>query len=242
MEDAEPQGLNLSLDDIIKQSRNQGGVKHHPRAPPRDHGDRGGGGGGPTRRRHTGPPPRADRGGFHGGPAPRSRGFDYRSRQKCFIEEDTGTVVFEYRGVPIVRITPAGDVTLDCAGYHNQANISSLNDALNPIGIRVTAPSGDVTGGQWSVSDGKSLVRFSDGVILGGKGAVGRGRAVLEAFANPNRGLAAAAQARSDAAAAGAGMVHGFVPPPGAYRRGGGRGGRGRGGGGGGGGPRYAPY
>lgn len=45
------------------------------------------------------------------------------------------------------------------------ATLASLNDALNPIGIRVSAPEGGVEGGQWSISDGKSLVRFQDGVV-----------------------------------------------------------------------------
>lgn len=119
-----------------------------------------------------------------------------------------------------------------------EANIASMNDALNPIGIRITAPGGDVTTGQWSISDGKSLVRYADGVVLPGKGETQRGQQVLEAFQNPNRAVVAAATAASNAMASNAGLLPGFVhhpppPPPLGFRRGG------RGGGGH---PRFAPY
>jgi hypothetical protein len=43
--------------------------------------------------------------------------------------------------------------------------LASLNDALNTIGIRVTSPSGNVGAGDWSISDGKSLQRYQDGVV-----------------------------------------------------------------------------
>lgn len=38
---------------------------------------------------------------------------------------------------------------------------AALNSALAPLGIRITSASGD----QWSVSDGKSLARFQDGMV-----------------------------------------------------------------------------
>ena len=37
----------------------------------------------------------------------------------------------------------------------------TLNNALSPLGIRVT----DLGDGQWSISDGHSLMRFHDGVV-----------------------------------------------------------------------------
>jgi hypothetical protein len=37
----------------------------------------------------------------------------------------------------------------------------SLNNALAPLGIRVK----DLGAGQWSISDGRSLTRFHDGVV-----------------------------------------------------------------------------
>ena len=122
-----------------------------------------------------------------------------------------------------------------------EANVASMNDALNPIGIRITVPGGDVTTGEWSISDGKSLVRYFDGVVLPGKGAVQRGQQVFEAFKNPNRAVVTAATAASNAMAANAGLLPGFVnPPPPPPRYGYGRGGRG--GGGRGGQHRFAPY
>lgn len=38
--------------------------------------------------------------------------------------------------------------------------LASLNDALNLIGIRIIE-----VGDQWSVSEGKALIRFSDNVV-----------------------------------------------------------------------------
>ena len=116
-----------------------------------------------------------------------------------------------------------------------------MNDALNCIGIRITAPIGDPKNGEWSISDGKSLTRYVDGVVIPAKGASWRGQQVLEEFNNPNRG--AAAGAASPAMAGNVGMMPGFVPgmmpgmiPPHHGMMGyGGRGGRG-------GGQRFAPY
>jgi hypothetical protein len=38
---------------------------------------------------------------------------------------------------------------------------TALNNALTPLGIRVTNSGKD----QWSISDGRSLTRFHDGVV-----------------------------------------------------------------------------
>jgi hypothetical protein len=48
-----------------------------------------------------------------------SRQIDYREFQRCFVEPDTGVVVFKYRGGHLVRITPEGEITLNTHGYHN---------------------------------------------------------------------------------------------------------------------------
>jgi hypothetical protein len=51
------------------------------------------------------------------------------------------------------------------------------------IGIRITA-NGDVSAGNWSVTDGRSLARFADGMLIPAKGAMhlSRGEQVLQAF------------------------------------------------------------
>ncbi len=106
--------------------------------------------------------------------------------------------------------------------------------------------SGDVRNDDWSVSDGRTLTRFEDGVVLPAKGpaAAGRGRQLLQAFNNPHHAQQAAAVAASNAAATAAGILPftGFVPPgiPASRPlpvggRGGGRGGGPRNGSGGGG-------
>ena len=163
----------------------------------------------------------------------------------------------EYNRNEIVRITPAGDITLNANGNydvrlfyvavcHNkernqqiiltsffllaslthylnketqlyllnyifssfsikqEATFASINDALTPLGIKVTAPGGDISTGVWSISGGKSLIRYVDGVVLSGKGDTGRGQLVADAFRNP---AAAAATAASNAAAMNAGLM-----------------------------------
>lgn len=126
--------------------------------------------------------------------------------------------------------------------FFQEVNIASLNDALNCIGIRITAPAGDPSNGEWRISDGKSLTRYTDGVVIPAKGASWRGQQVLDAFKNPSRGAVAAATAASNATAANMGVLPGFMPMPGmhpAMAMGySGRGGRG----GGHGGQRFKPY
>ena len=43
----------------------------------------------------------------------------------------------------LVRVSPAGDVSLGSGGELSAVVLASLNDALNTIGIRVSAPSGE---------------------------------------------------------------------------------------------------
>ncbi|KAL4422173.1 hypothetical protein ABPG77_006862 [Micractinium sp. CCAP 211/92] len=154
----------------------------------------------------------------------RGQGYDtrqrdpnaYRQHQKCF-QTDGGDVVFRFMQTDLVRVDPSGAITLSSGGYHNANTLASLNDALNLIGIRITCPSGDVSGGEWSISDGRSLTRFADGVVLPAKGQqhAGRGRQLLQAFNNPNHAQQLAAAAASNAAATAAGILPftGFVPP-----------------------------
>jgi len=136
MEEVVPNGLSLSLDDLISKNRSE-------QRRPRSSGPRGGGFSrhdGPQRgfqeRRHDDrqqhfgadrrrphhhhqgeerrgprPPPPP--------PPPRSNPAQYRRDQKCFLEEATGTVVFKFKATELVRITPAGDITLDAAGRYN---------------------------------------------------------------------------------------------------------------------------
>lgn len=77
--------------------------------------------------------------------------------------------------------------------------------------------SGDVRNSDCSISDGRSLTRFEDGVVLRAKGPqqAARGRQLLAAFNNPHHAAQAASMAASNAAATVAGIMPfaGFVPP-----------------------------
>ncbi|GAB4823212.1 hypothetical protein N2152v2_010258 [Parachlorella kessleri] len=147
----------------------------------------------------------------------------YRRYQSCFIEEPSGDVVFRLKETDIVRVSPSGDITLTTGGWYTPTTLASLNDALNVVGIRITAPGGAVEGGDWSITDGRALMRYFDGVVIASKGPqhMTRGRQLLQAFQNPNRSAAAAATAASNAAAAQAGIVPnmGYQPQGGAGNR-----------------------
>ncbi|PRW59806.1 microtubule-associated Asp [Chlorella sorokiniana] len=268
---AEPEGLGLSLDDIIarQQQKQQGGGYGKQRRGRQDgqqqqqqewrgrnqrggSGARGGGGGGGVRQGDQWGRPQQQQQqqqqhyNLRQQPQQQRQVEDptaYRRQQSCW-QEDDGSVIFRFRQTKLVTIDPAGNITLDAGGHYNGVTLASLNDALNLIGIRVTCPGGDVRNDDWSVSDGRTLTRFEDGVVLPAKGpmAAGRGRQLLQAFNNPHHAQQAAAVAASNAAATAAGILPftGFVPPgiPASRPlpvggRGGGRGGGARGGGGG---------
>ncbi|KAL6782196.1 hypothetical protein ACKKBF_B39420 [Auxenochlorella protothecoides x Auxenochlorella symbiontica] len=105
--------------------------------------------------------------------------YAYRKKQTCFRDEETGNVVFRYDTVDLVVITPAGEVTLDSQDAADLHVFRSLNDALAPLNMRVTAPSGRWDIGDWSVSDGRALLRFQDGMKLPPKGPAAASRAQL---------------------------------------------------------------
>ncbi|KAK2079631.1 hypothetical protein QBZ16_002026 [Prototheca wickerhamii] len=62
-----------------------------------------------------------------------------------------------------------------------RSTFQSLNDALAPLGMKITAPSGRFDVGDWSVSDGRALLRYSDGMVIPPKGpaAAQRGPTLL---------------------------------------------------------------
>ena len=253
MDTSEPQGLDLSLDDMIKstgpkrryESRSGDARRSRSRSPPPPPSYRPRG-----RHHHPHPHPREGRPHYNNGPGhhrphPRPQ-HSYKDDQHCFIHNISGNVIFKYRGKPIITVNPAGDITLNTSRFRNKGNFNSLNDALNPLGIRVTAANDDVEHGQWQITVGKSLVRFEDGVVLPGKGEEHRGQALYSAF-------------KGGAKVGPGGMPHQqqqlqqhpfMMPPPQQQQmmmnmmmmgrgRGGGRGG---GVGGGRGGSRYTPY
>lgn len=95
------------------------------------------------------------------------------------------------------------------AAAAEQAGPCTVPASPPPVGLPGCPRSGDVLGGEWSISDGRSLTRFADGVVLLAKGQqhAGRGRQLLQAFNNPNHAQQLAAAAASNAAATAAGIL-----------------------------------
>jgi hypothetical protein len=81
---------------------------------------------------------------------------------------------------------------------------------LEPLKISVKAPGPDPATAAWSVSDGRGLLRFQDGMTVPAKGHLTAGRAMvlLQAFSSGgSKAAAAAAQEASKQAAIAAGIL-----------------------------------
>eukprot|EP00891_Asterochloris_glomerata_P002875 jgi/Astpho2/2875/Aster-01029 len=138
-----------------------------------------------------------------------------RQYQKCFRDEETGNVVFQYMRSQLVTVTPSGDVILSAADmendqrtFRNHGTLNSFNDALKCLGIQVkAAEDADVSEGDWSVLDGKTLVRYRDGLVLAAKGVQHEARGEMLLSYMTGKPSALAAQAASTAAAIHAGVL-----------------------------------
>lgn len=129
---------------------------------------------------------------------------------QCFVREGSGEVVVMLRDTEIVRVATNGDVTLNTGGWYSVIMLQGLNDVLNLIGIKVNAADEN---GDWRISDGRTLLRFSDGIRLPGKGATSRAQTILAAFQNPEaKTTAMAATAASTAAAIKLGILPSATP------------------------------
>ena len=98
------------------------------------------------------------------------------TQSRCYADEDTGDIVVKFKRTILVRARANGEVELSDGGHHNVRHVTTstttlnapsqsitlrrMNEALNHIGIRIT----DLNG-TWTISDGKSLARFHDGVV-----------------------------------------------------------------------------
>ena len=95
-----------------------------------------------------------------------------RSNRKI-LQEGSETVVRLY-DTEVVRIGD-GTITLDSGGFMKAMTMDCMNEALEPFGFAVKA-----NGEAWQVSDGKTLLRFSDGMKVpltpAGKGGKGKGK------------------------------------------------------------------
>ncbi|DBA70889.1 TPA: hypothetical protein ACH3X2_011337 [Trebouxia sp. C0005] len=145
--------------------------------------------------------------------------------QDCYRDE-YGNVIFSYKNSELVKVSRAGDVTLNTRGengreFRGATTLRSLNDALNCLDISVRASNPKFPSdpqGYWNVVDGRALLRYRDGLTLPAKGPqhAGRGQALMAAIKHPELPQASAATAASNAAAAQAGLL-----PPGAFGAGG---------------------
>lgn len=97
-------------------------------------------------------------------------------RQTCYLNNE-GNVAITLDGTDVVQIAPNGDVKIHLSGKRDDELIESLNYTLSPIGVKLTKK-----GEELSVSDGRALVRYHDGIVLGGKGNMYRGTMVMNAF------------------------------------------------------------
>jgi len=98
-------------------------------------------------------------------------------------------------------VRPSGEVVLDTCATRTKAMLGALNQALNKINLRVTAlPTPAAAAGVaprevvWNVSDGRSLQRFEDGMVVPAKGTAtaARGRLLLRALERGGAAVAAA--------------------------------------------------
>ncbi|KAK9906370.1 hypothetical protein WJX75_000703 [Coccomyxa subellipsoidea] len=129
-----------------------------------------------------------------------------RPKETCFTRVESGEVVVKLKGTEIVRVSAAGDITLDSGGSKRSEVFKALQRALTAVGVRLS----DLGNEQWSLSDGRSLTRFTDGVVLPGKGGMSasRGKLLQAHYKTPGAAsAAAAATAASNAAAAAAGLI-----------------------------------
>jgi hypothetical protein len=108
-------------------------------------------------------------------------------------------------------VRPSGEVVLDTCATRTKAMLGALNQALNKINLRVTAlPTPAAAAGVaprevvWNVSDGRSLQRFEDGMVVPAKGTAtaARGRLLLRAHGLQPVALTAAQEASTQAARA----------------------------------------
>jgi len=106
---------------------------------------------------------------FRGGPP---RGPRAPRRDACDVEKRAdGVVVARAFGAEIIQISATGEVCLrrpvdDASGAPrcDTEVLNAFNSCLNKFGFTASASPADQT--QWSLSDGKRLSRFSDGMIV----------------------------------------------------------------------------
>ena len=129
---------------------------------------------------------REGRGGARGPRAPRREACDAEKRAD-------GVVVARAFGAEIIQVSATGEVCLrrpvDEASGAPRCDtevLNAFNSCLNKFGFTASASPADQT--QWSLSDGKRLSRFSDGMIVPAPNPPGPGRGLALMLTAPVRG------------------------------------------------------
>eukprot|EP00803_Ostreobium_quekettii_P010191 evm.model.scf_972.2 EVM.evm.TU.scf_972.2 scf_972:6163-11675(+) len=127
-------------------------------------------------------------------------------REKCAMTTEGTDIVVKMRNIEIIRVKENGDIVLSSAGEKTPWLLHTLNDILNLVGVQVLL--GKATS-EWSVKDGRTLMRFYDGLVIQAKGAQNRSRAqtIKKSFNQSNAKAAVEATMASDAVAAALGLV-----------------------------------
>jgi hypothetical protein len=105
------------------------------------------------------------------------------------VKREDGVVVGKAFGAEIIHVSPEGAVylsrPLDASGAPRSDDdvLNAFNFCLNKIGIKLSASPADQTA--WSISDGKRLSRFHDGVLVPAPTPPGPGRGLAMMMTAP---------------------------------------------------------
>ncbi|CAD7705345.1 unnamed protein product [Ostreobium quekettii] len=136
------------------------------------------------------------------------------AREKCTLTTVGTDVIIKLRDTEIIKVKENGDVVLSSGGEKSPLLLQKLNETLNPLGIQVLLGKDN---SDWSVKDGRTLMRFYDGLVVQAKGMQHRSRAhaIQKSFNQANAKAAVEATMASNAVAAALGLVTAGKPPNG---------------------------
>jgi len=111
------------------------------------------------------------------------------NRIKCSWNSQ-GVLGIGFDGQDVAQISPSGDVyiRLPAAQFGGDASpiVDAINSIFSPINIKIIVK--DLTKGEFQISDGSSLVRYHDGLVVHGKGQIGRASIVMHHVESQNYG------------------------------------------------------
>ena len=93
--------------------------------------------------------------------------------EKVNFDSESGELSITLGDVEICKVDWSGSMTLTTGGNMDEAHFEALNRALRPILYKVTKQSED----SWSITDGRRIMRFYDGVCMPPTGPLSSQRA-----------------------------------------------------------------